>query len=307
MQVLLDTLTAFFFASTGSKPLSNGLVHFLAVLGIDAELGRLRTAKNYSYMLASVVYCVRVLSVEKLLPSACRDKQTNDNRQLFLAARKQYLANSSYSPMSETINMLAYSKHIALAAGNAGNAYWSKDKKIFYLHGWRVYVSRFQKMAQDIVTEAERMLWQELCWVARKEDRFTVALGKVVDDVSFTKRRYSFMERAENGLGGGLQWMLTQAERTEQGRRLYSSDGKWNVKQVRRYLRCVDRFLTLLLVCVHMTSGQPGRGSEVTTMRFQNGQLQDRNIFVVDGQVITVARYDGFRNTFDSREIGRGS
>jgi hypothetical protein len=146
-------------------------------------------------------------------------------------------------------------------------------------------------MAQDIVTEAERVLWQELYWVARKEDWFTVKLDKVVDDVSFTKRRYSFMERAENRLNGGLQWMLTQAKRTEQGCRLYLSDGKWNVKQVRRYLRCVDCFLTLLLVCVHMTSGQLGRGSEVTTMRFQNGQLQDRNIFVVNRQVMTVACY----------------
>jgi hypothetical protein len=77
MQVLLNTLTAFFFALTGSKLLSNRLVHFLAVLGINAELGCLRTVKNYLYMLAGVVYCVRVLSVEKLLLSACRDKQTN--------------------------------------------------------------------------------------------------------------------------------------------------------------------------------------------------------------------------------------
>ncbi|KAF1922160.1 uncharacterized protein M421DRAFT_10784 [Didymella exigua CBS 183.55] len=128
-------LTAFFFALTGSKPLSNRLVYFLTVLGINAELGRLRTAKNYLYMLAGVVYCVRVLSVEKLLPHACRDEQTDEDWQQFLTARKQYLADGLYSLMSETINMLAYSKHVALAAGNAGNAYWSQDKKIFYLHG----------------------------------------------------------------------------------------------------------------------------------------------------------------------------
>ena len=72
--------------------------------------------------------------------------------------------------------------------------------------------------------------------------------------------------------------MLTQAEQTKQGRRLQSSEGQWNVKQVKRYLRCVDRFLMLLIVCVHMTSGQPGRGSEITTMRHRNRLLQDRNL-----------------------------
>ena len=65
--MLLNLLTSFFFTTTGDKPFSSGLVHFLAVLGIDSDTNRLRTAKNYSYMLAGVVYCMRVLSVEKLL------------------------------------------------------------------------------------------------------------------------------------------------------------------------------------------------------------------------------------------------
>jgi hypothetical protein len=38
--------------------------------------------------------------------------------------------------MSEMISLLVYSKHAALNEGNAGNAYWSPDKKIFYLNGW---------------------------------------------------------------------------------------------------------------------------------------------------------------------------
>jgi hypothetical protein len=49
-------------------------VQFLAVLGIDREIGRLRTAKNYSFMLAGMVYGVRVLSIKKLLPADRRDE-----------------------------------------------------------------------------------------------------------------------------------------------------------------------------------------------------------------------------------------
>lgn len=85
--------------------------------------------------------------------------------------------------------------------------------------------------------------------------------------------------------------MLTQAKQTKQGCRLQTRNRQWRVKQIKRYLRCVDCFLTLLIVCVHMTSGQPGRGLEITTMRHRNGLLQDRNIFVIDRQVITVVRY----------------
>ncbi|KAJ8117099.1 hypothetical protein OPT61_g1626 [Boeremia exigua] len=110
LKVLLNLLTSFFFTTTGDKPFSSRLVHFLAVLGINSNINCLRTAKNYLYMLAGVVYCMRVLSVEKLLPSACCDEQTNKDRKRFLEHREKYLADSLYSPISKALSLLAYSK-----------------------------------------------------------------------------------------------------------------------------------------------------------------------------------------------------
>jgi hypothetical protein len=72
---------------------------------------------------------------------------------------------------------------------------------------------------------------------------------------------------------------------------------------VRQYLRQVNRFLEVLLCSVHVTSGQPGRGSEITTIRHGNGILQDRNIFVVDGQVMTVVRYHKSQSQWDKPKI----
>jgi hypothetical protein len=43
------------------------LIHFLAVLGIKEEFGRLRKANNYSYMRAGITYCIRAIGVEILL------------------------------------------------------------------------------------------------------------------------------------------------------------------------------------------------------------------------------------------------
>jgi superfamily II DNA helicase RecQ len=303
LSALLDVLASFILVSVGDQPFRSGLVHFLAVLGIDAETDRLRTAKNYTYMLAGVVYCMRLLSVEKLLPAAQRDEQTDEDRERFLQMRRQHLADGSYSPMSEVLSLLAYGKFVAMTAGNSGNAYWSEDKKIFYLNGRPIYISQFRKMAQDMVAEVESMLWQELFWIDRVADRFAVPLKRLVDDVTFTRRGESFVHQSSNGLEGGLEWMLTQAEQNEEGLKLQSRDGKWEVRQVKKYLRQVERFLGLLMVCVHMTSGQPGRGSEVTTMRHRNGVLQDRNIFVMDGQVMTVVRYHKSQSQWDKPKV----
>lgn len=147
IEALLEALVSFLFESTGDKPFSSGLIHFLAVLGIDTEMDRLREAKHYSYILAGMVYCVRVLGVEKLLPVAQRDEQTDEDREHFLLMRRKFLADGSYSPMSEMISLLAYGKFIALNTGNSGNVYWLKDKKTFYLHGRLIVLNRFRKMA----------------------------------------------------------------------------------------------------------------------------------------------------------------
>lgn len=53
--------------------LTAGLIQFLAVLGIDSDMARLRTAKNYLYMLAGMVYYVWVIALETLLPASQRE------------------------------------------------------------------------------------------------------------------------------------------------------------------------------------------------------------------------------------------
>jgi hypothetical protein len=302
MDTLLASLASFIFVQYPREPLSCGLVQFLAVLGIDGEMGRLRTAKNYSFMLAGMVYGVRVLGIEKLLPADRRDEQTEADREHFMKMRESYLADGSFSPMSEMINLLAMGKHIGLNAGNSGNAYWSKDKKTYYLNGRPIVISRFCEMAQGLVADTTEMLWA-LCWVEHIRERFTINLKQIVDDVTFTKRGMSFVDSPGNDLSNGLRWMLKQADSTEGGRRLQRRDRQWNVKAVRQYLWQVDRFLEMLLCSVHITSGQPGRGSEITTMRHRNGTLQDRNIFVADGQIMTVVRYHKSQSQWDKPKV----
>ena len=121
--MLLNLLISFFFTITSDKLFSSRLVYFLAMLGINSNTNRLCTAKNYLYMLVGVVYYIRVLSVEKLLLSVCCNKQTDKDYKRFLEYREKYLANSLYSLISKVLSLLAYSKYVALAASNLGNAY----------------------------------------------------------------------------------------------------------------------------------------------------------------------------------------
>jgi hypothetical protein len=105
--------------------------------------------------------------------------------------------------MSAMISLLVYGKHAAMTEGNAGNTYWSPDKKIFYLNGRPIVVQRFCKMAQSMESELVERFWQ-LCWVDDVAERFTIDLAQVTDDVTFTTRGKSFVITAGNGLSEGL-------------------------------------------------------------------------------------------------------
>lgn len=158
-------------------------------------------------------------------------------------------------------------------------------------------------MAQDIVSEVEDMLWQELLWVHNPADRFNIRLDLIQDDVTFTRRGMSFVTHGGNGLDKGLEWMFRQMLQNEEGRRLRARNKTWNRQRVKQHLRQIHRFLELLLVCFHILLGQPARGSEELTMRFRNGLLQDRNIVIVAGQVMTVVRYYKSQSQWDKPKV----
>ena len=303
---LLRLLEGFIFQTTGDEPFESGLIHFLAVLGIDESTKRLRGAPDFSYMLAGVVYCTRVLAVEILLPAATRKERQlrSQERENFITTRRKYLVDGSYSPFSEMLSLLAYSKHIALNAANAPMSMWSNNRDTLYLRGQPIQLSAFQAMVAGLLQEAEDYLWEELLWTPARGDRFQIPLGKIQDNVTFSQRGYSFLSHPENNLTGCWEATISKMLQSPQGRKLYNTNNSaWKPQLVRRYLRRVERFLEYLLFLTHVTGGQPARGTEVTTTRFRNGYVQDRNIYVIDGQVVFISRYHKSQAMWDKPKV----
>lgn len=165
-EVQLEKLQAIFrtliFQHVRGETFKSALLQFLAVLGIDEDIGRLRQANDFSYMLAGVVYCVRVLAAEILLPAAEREQQGNEDDKRFRCIRDEYLADGSYSVMSKMLSLLAYGKSLALNHGNAGAVFWSHDGSTMSYRGRPIVIARFRRMVVDVVAEAEDMLWRDL-------------------------------------------------------------------------------------------------------------------------------------------------
>lgn len=78
---------------------------------------------------------------------------------------------------------------------------------------------------------------------------------------------------------------------------------RWRSNRIRRYLRLVDQFRRLLLLCVHFIGGMPARGPELLTLRFRNGIYQDRNLYLIDGCIVVITRYHKSQALMDQPKV----
>ena len=220
-------------------------------------------------MLAGVVYCVRVIAVEVILPSEEREDQDDADDERFKQVRDSFLADGTYSVISKALSILAYGKSIAMNHSNAGSISWSDDRMQMDYKGRTIDTVRFGSMVRGAIEEAEDKLWRDLMW-STQEQRFEIPLEGLRDDVTWTKRGVSFIDNANNGLQDKREWMTRRALADAGGKKMWKAK-VWSKPEVRKYLRKVDRFRELLLFCIHITRGQPARGTEITSIRFRNG------------------------------------
>ncbi|RGP59552.1 recq family [Fusarium longipes] len=65
----------------------------------------------------------------------------------------------------------------------------------------------------------------------------------------------------------------------------------------------LGEFEEFLLLLAHITGGQPSRGEEITGLRLINGINRDRNIFIIDGEVVLVTQYHKSLAHFDLPKV----
>lgn len=178
LEALLGFYETLIFQQVRGDTFKSVILHFLAVLGIDEETGRLRQANDFSYILAGIVYCIRVIAVQVILPSGERDDQRYEDDDRFKRTRDEFLADGTYSVMSRALSILAYGKSIAPSHSNDGAIFWSDDHLTMAFRGRDIVVARFGAMIRGVIEEAESKLWEDLIW-ARQEERFETPFDRL--------------------------------------------------------------------------------------------------------------------------------
>jgi hypothetical protein len=300
-QRCLDLCIALLDHKLHGKLTDSIVVGFLAVLGINKNRDGFDDAVLYTAKLSGIVKLAQLLVVQHAVVEN-KAGRTQFPNELVSELQDRFMVYGSNSPMNWILNLRAYGAKLRDNTTSSGFIYWSDDGQKLSYRSLEFTMNSLRWFLHDQVEEACQILHDLLLLPKGDADRRAERLPQVhlfslKDDPTVHQANYSFLQdpRNEKILGGQERYLLGQVRQSPQLRRQFFNDSEkllWNQKHVKRYIQLMQAFLRRLLLLVHITGGQPARGTELLILRWRNSaRCETRNIFIENGLVSFVTSY----------------
>lgn len=226
----------------------------------------------------------------------------------------RFMVYGSDTLMNWILNLRAYGKKERDNTTSVSNIIWSDDSEQLSYQALRFTINLLRWFLHDYVQLAQAQLHDLL--LVPKEDSCmrqrhvpTLELSALKDDPSNREVNHSFLRDPENQavLGDKERHLLHQIRSNPRLARRFLMGGdshSWDQGAVLSYVQQASAFLRSLLLLIHMTGGQPARGSELLVLRWRNSETCDvRNITIENGMVCFVTSYYKNYSTTNSTKI----
>ena len=297
----------------------SAVVGFLAAIAIDPIKGILKEAYHFTPTLSGFIKIAQMLVIQKAVVSA-RDVESVQPADLLDEMRERFLINGVRSPFSWASQLRVYGKKVRDSTTCLGYISWSDDGLSVSYKGVRhLDMSALRDFVRDQLEKAQAQL-ENLLLLHPQETREDLDIRfwmhRVIDDPTENQKGWSFLRHPQNlqsALPDREMWLLKRILESpwlqEEFIRPESmvTEPIWNQKVCQDYLVLVDAFLERLLLLIHLTAGQPARGSEILSLRHVNTvNGHHRNVFIEGGMVSTVTTYHkGYSTTGNTKIIHR--
>lgn len=290
------------------------VLSFLAVLGIDTGNSAFHQAPNYTPKLSGFIKIGQMLVLQKAVLMVEKGEADNSLDPLD-DMRQQFMTVDSCTPFSWAVSLRSFGKSIRDCVTSLGYIQWAEDGlTVFYrdlelqLSAFRTFVAAQVQHAQTLLTDLFLISSHEL----REDIIPAMSLYRIRDNPSEVQYGWNFLHDSRNKdfLPCKKGWLLGRVLEIDSLREKFvfrdrSNKIGWNKVAIRDYYRRIDSFLETLLLLVHITSGQPARGTEIIGLLHSNTTLH-RNIFAEDGLISIVTSYHkGYTCTGSTRIIHR--
>ncbi|KAM0689937.1 hypothetical protein Q7P36_008703 [Cladosporium allicinum] len=203
---------------------------------------------------------------------------------LYLSLLEQPIHGNIFeSPLA--LHLRSFGKRIRDCTTSLGYMRWSEDGQTIKYRDIELQIPVFKRFVLQQVQSAQQSL--EALFILRTDESRAeivprITLHQIRDDPTNVTPGWSFLKDRH-----GARNII------------------WDLKEFQLYHAQVDQFLEALLLLVHLTAGQPARGTEITGIQHAN-TLFHRNVFVEDGLVSIVTSYHkGYTCTSTTKIIHR--
>jgi superfamily II DNA helicase RecQ len=217
--------------------------------------------------------------------------------------RLDHLVEGSFSPASSILTQLAFGQAINSTQQNESNILWSDDIQTVFYQGKGVAMAKLRTMCQAVLLELQD-LFHELLF---HQSVPPLPLPQLVDSMSssqfFQRDGYSFVDHIDNAATCQVGWRFLYRQmlqddpeyhlsRDSSGSGSGSGEQDWSGQRCQAYLTQEERFLTQMMVAMHIMGGQPARAPEIGSIKVRNNLFSTRNIFIINGRVAVATTYD---------------
>lgn len=281
------------------------LMHFLAVMGVDAQTNTFRRSFYYTPILAGVLYINRLILLEVAVPVESwpmlksRDEISSVPERI-MTIRTKHLCEGSFSPTSSILSQLAMGKSFNKLHKSTPNIHWSEDEQTIHYNGPGIELEKIRVMCQILKKELWTML-HGLMFGPMPE----IDLSKIVDSMAwsneFRRDDYSFIQHPKNQgiVEAGYKVLLRRARKATGDEQMIKKgdhgQDEWMDHRVNAYLKQEKKFLQKAMATVHIEYGQPARGPELGSIKVSNSVYSARNIYIINGRLCMLSTYDKAR------------
>ena len=323
------------------------LVCALAVLGVDPFGGRFRNPETYPPILSSIIKVAHFMIIRQAeqiarpveddtfspcgspcdfgedsgyeseerspVRSQPRQKKRQRPHSSFEWVKRMiddFMIRGSGSPAQWMLDLRTYGLKIHYNTTTVGHVNW-KDGEVLEYKSLRFGMPEFRGMVHQLQQEARRRLLEDLLFAQRVEEVPMIPWHSMGDDPTNGQVGWSFTRDKRPGLPhDGESWLHERIRNNVLARERFikagSADGV-DRERMSDWMRQVVAFRSQLLILMHMTGGQPARGTEILSVRHRNTvEGGHRNLFIEDGLVVFVTKYHkGFQMSGDVKIIHR--
>jgi hypothetical protein len=310
-QAILDFSMSFIkFGDYDCSGVRSLLIFFCGIRGYNNDDKSWKAPPQHTPFLAGMKYCMRVLSLEHVLPQSQRDQIQQNQKNppyhspedVFCQFYSKWLVKDRATVFAQIVKLLNYGMKIGQNTLKSGTTVtFTEDGKFCEFEGkGRFATEKWVTMVGDVVRE----MWDLLC------DLLFIPPGSILH-----MNPYSFQDKegeGENGwnMADGIPDYAGKAVDTifENLAKSPNADFyvKWKPGSTTRTAEDIDgitdegleayhridvAFRERLLLAINYCCGMTGRGTEITPLRFKNRAEAKRNIFIDGGQIMIVTTY----------------